>query len=77
MTPLEMQGALERIYWPNYHLARQLGCNEKLVRKWLAGLVPIPPRVGDWLARLAAAHAVLPPPAPAEWRQEQSLAATR
>lgn len=71
MEPKELRATLGVLGWNNYQLARQLQCNEKLVRKWLGEETPIPRPVGHWLARLAAAHARLPPPAPDVWREQE------
>ena len=48
-------------------LARLLGCNEALVRRWAAGSGAVPEPVAAWLDRLVRYHVAHPPPA--EWKR--------
>lgn len=43
-------------------LARNEDYPERLVRRWLSGVMPIPPEVGAWLERVVQAATVSPLP---------------
>jgi hypothetical protein len=75
MTPKQLDEALATIGWTNRRCAEQAACSEILVRNWLAGTTPIPPPVGQWLQKLAAAHRILA--APKGWRHADKLAERR
>lgn len=66
MTPARLRWCLDQVGWSTRHLAGVLGCDERLVRRWLSGQFTIPPKVGAWLEALAAVHAANPVP---DWRQ--------
>lgn len=60
--------ALARLGWNNATLANTLGCNEKLVRKWLAGEIKPPLEILLWLQSLIAFVEAHPAP---DWRQRK------
>lgn len=66
MTPAEFSAALATLGWSERFLARQLGCNHKLVQRWSAGGTLIPPPIARWLDRIAGCHERYPPPD--DWR---------
>ena len=67
MTGQELASALATIGWSGRALAGRLGCDEKLVRLWLADRLPTPPPIGRWLASVAKAIDRLP--VPDDWRK--------
>jgi hypothetical protein len=70
MTPDELRNALGALRWSQRGLAEILGCDDRLVRRWVGGEAAVPPDVADWLQDLAELHASLPPPA--AWRRRSS-----
>lgn len=66
MTGARFAALREQTGWTRRHLARLLGCNESLVRRWETGGAPVPSRVGDWLVKVA--HAIGQWPAPPDWK---------
>ena len=62
MTPDRLRECLDSLYWSQRLLARILGVDESLVRKWARGARPIPAAIGPWLESLAAVHAAWPAP---------------
>jgi hypothetical protein len=67
MTGAGLQGCLEWLGWSNHALAGRLGCDEKVVRRWLAGEAEIPVQVADWISDLSRHVASKPPPA--NWKR--------
>lgn len=77
MTPFQLRKCLELLTGPpmsQRRLAEELGCSERLVRRWIADEVLIPAKVAAWLeARVAARKQQLrafpdpPPPQPGSW----------
>lgn len=68
MTAAQFRAILASLQWHNNTLARLLACDESLVRKWAAGVTPVPPRVAYWLWSLSDVLRLHPPPA--EWRTD-------
>ncbi len=66
MTPAEFSAALSHIGWSQRHLARQLQCDDKMVRRWATGALAIPPSIARWLDRVVGCHDRFPPPD--DWR---------
>ncbi len=62
MTPQQMRTALTAIDWTVRHAALEMGQDMKRMQRFVNGVYPIPPRVGDWLASLAEEHVKRPPP---------------
>ncbi|MBN8926428.1 MAG: helix-turn-helix transcriptional regulator [Rhodospirillales bacterium] len=56
----------EEIGWSYRDIAERLGCSGVTVLYWEKGQRTIPPKVSEWLFKLAALHRSLPPPA--DWR---------
>lgn len=54
MTPSQRTEALRQIGWSQRDLARALNIAEGTVRGWQRGHRDPPPRVDDWLERLAS-----------------------
>lgn len=53
---------LDTIGWSARELAGRLGCDPKLVRRWVDGVAETPPLVAAWVRKLAIAHRRIPPP---------------
>ena len=66
MTPDQFRDSLDALDWTLRGLATLLGCDDRHVRRWASGAMPVPDSVGAWLAGLAAVHAASPPPR--DWR---------
>ena len=62
MTPDRYHTCLDAIGWTPFSLATRLGVHETRTRRWGTGRYEIPPRVSEWLERLAEAHAKAPLP---------------
>ncbi len=62
MTPFQFRASLECLRWSQRGVAEALGCDDRLVRRWAAGQVPIPAVVAEWLDKAARWHAMNPPP---------------
>jgi hypothetical protein len=62
MTPREFRICLELLAWSQRGLARQLGFDDRTVRRWASGQNEIPSNIAHWLATLAAFHAKHPAP---------------
>lgn len=69
MTSAALRAALDALRWSPRSLAEALNCDNRLVRRWAAGHISIPPSVAAWLIGLQAAHRAAPPPK--HWRSEQ------
>lgn len=67
MTPDRLREVLALLRWSQRGLAEALSCDDRLVRRWAAGVSGIPSGVATWLEALARAHAAVPPPG--EWRR--------
>ena len=67
MTPDRLRAILGLVQWTGRGLASIFGCDERLIRRWMAGAMEIPPAVAEWLEVLAAVHEANPPPE--VWRQ--------
>jgi ribosome-binding protein aMBF1 (putative translation factor) len=65
MTPAALRSALRTLHWSQRALAAELGCDERLVRRWALGAAPVPPEVGGWLTALLLAREAVPAP---RWR---------
>ena len=50
------------LHWSTLTLADILRCPTDIVMGWYYGYDPVPPAVGEWIERLAAAHDSNPPP---------------
>jgi transcriptional regulator with XRE-family HTH domain len=74
MTPTTLRAALAAIGWSQTDLARELGCSDRLVRRWAAGAqgYAIPGPVAAWLLDLAACH--VKRPAPKDWQTRRGVA---
>jgi len=60
MTPAQFRTLGEALYAPNVWqraVARELGKNERQVRRWVAGDAAIPDEVSAWMVRRCHAHA--------------------
>jgi hypothetical protein len=62
MTQSEFRICLEHLAWSQRGLARLLGLDNRLVRRWASGQSEIPDNIAHWLATLAAFHAKHPCP---------------
>lgn len=71
MTPDRLRAILGLVQWTGRGLASVLGCDERLIRRWMAGATEIPPAVAEWLEVLAAVHEANPPPE--TWRQRSRV----
>ncbi len=69
MTPAALRAALDALRWSPRDLAEALNCDNRLVRRWVAGHIGTPPSLAAWLIGLQAAHRAAPPPK--HWRSEQ------
>jgi ribosome-binding protein aMBF1 (putative translation factor) len=63
MTAARLNAALEAIGWGQTELARRLGADTRLVRRWATGERPVPPLVADWLDSMCKLVASNPVPA--------------
>ena len=61
MTPERFKECLDAIGWTGRELGRQLGIDERQVRRW-AGSAGLPDRIGEWIEKLAQFHEANPPP---------------
>jgi hypothetical protein len=66
MTADEFRACLAALDWSQRLLARILGRDDRLVRRWAIGEGTIPGDVADWLKALAAFHSLHPVPLKAE-----------
>lgn len=55
MTPERFKECLDAIGWTGRELGRQLGVDERQVRRW-AGGAGLPDRIGEWIEKLAQFH---------------------
>jgi hypothetical protein len=62
MTSSAFSICLEHLAWSQRGLARLLGLDDRMVRRWAAGQNEVPGNIAHWLATLAAFHAEHPPP---------------
>lgn len=62
MTPFQLRACLGCLRWSQRSLAEALGCDDRLVRRWAAGSLPVPPVVAEWLDKAARWHAMNPAP---------------
>jgi DNA-binding transcriptional regulator YiaG len=62
MTPAEFRGCLSPLAWSQRDLARVLGLDDRLMRRWASGQNEIPGNIAHWLMTLATFHAGHPPP---------------
>lgn len=62
MDAAQLKQSLKTLYWSTVTLADILRCPTEVVMGWYYGREPVPVAVGEWLARLAAAHDSTPPP---------------
>lgn len=62
MTANEFQECLFLLNWGTRVFARVLDVNERTVRNWCLGSSRVPDTVASWLDRVAAFHALNPPP---------------
>jgi transcriptional regulator with XRE-family HTH domain len=64
MTPTRLRECLEALRWSQRELAAELGCSDRLVRRWAAGSLgyAVPERVSEWLEVLAPTHIRHPAP---------------
>jgi hypothetical protein len=62
MTADEFRSCLDTLVLSQRGLARMLGRDDRLVRRWATGECDIPTDVGDWLMTLAAFHSRHRPP---------------
>lgn len=62
MDSAQLKQRLMTLYWSTVTLADILRCPTDIVMNWHYGTHPVPVAVGEWLARLAAAHDTNPPP---------------
>jgi hypothetical protein len=62
MTPAEFRICLELLAWSQRGLAKVLGLDDRMVRRWAAGQNEIPGNIAAWLTTLAAFHAQHPAP---------------
>ncbi len=67
MSPDRFRDVLRLLNWSGRGLASVLECDERLIRRWMAGAAAIPAGIAAWLEALAIAHEANPPPA--DWRQ--------
>jgi hypothetical protein len=74
MTPDEFRASLATLRWSTRRCAEMINCDDRLVRRWASGAVPIPPSVGVWLAGLVDFHNAHP--APQDWRKRHSTEAS-
>lgn len=64
MTPDRFRECLTRLRFSTRGLADVLGCDDRMVRRWSAGRVPIPAEIVAWLGQAAD----VPEPTP-DWRR--------
>jgi hypothetical protein len=62
MDAAQLRQSLMTLYWSTVTLADILRCPTEVVMGWYYGNDPVPAAVGEWLARLTAAHDSNPPP---------------
>lgn len=62
MTPNRFRECLATLHWSQRGLAEILQMDERQVRRWASGDYAIPPRISDWLEKLARFHERNPPP---------------
>jgi DNA-binding transcriptional regulator YiaG len=62
MTRAEFRACLEQLAWSQRDLARVLGLDDRLMRRWASGQNEIPGNIAHWLTTLATFHAKHPPP---------------
>ncbi|ACL61773.1 hypothetical protein [Methylobacterium nodulans] len=62
MTPDRFRECLSLLRWSQRGLAEALECDDRLVRRWATGEVPIPCGLAAWLETLGQVHAAAPPP---------------
>lgn len=77
MTSAELAETLTLLRWPYREVAAELGCDEKMIRRWLDGSADIPPLVSAWFSECR--HLALQirwPKAPDEkdWRKNSGYA---
>jgi len=70
MTPERLRAALDELCWSQRDLASLLPCNERLVRRWVAGEAGIPPDVAGWIATRLDVHRAHPPPT--DWKRRRA-----
>lgn len=62
LTRARAREARQAIGWSIRNLADRLGYDERAVRRWESGERDVPPKVGEWLERLARFHEQNPAP---------------
>ena len=67
MNATRLRECLAALGWSQRGLADFLGCDERLVRRWAAGQLAMPPTVATWL-EARARHAEATPP-PVDWQR--------
>lgn len=67
MTPERLRECLTLVRWTRRGLADALMCDERLIRRWLAGESTIPDGVAVWIETLGQFHARRGPPS--DWRR--------
>jgi hypothetical protein len=72
MTAAVFRQSIEGLGWGWRTVARILDCDQRLVRRWMSGVYPVPDQVADWVERVLQARdgeaARIPPPGP--WKKE-------
>ena len=61
MTPERFKECLDAIGWTGRELGRQLGVDERQVRRW-AGSAEVPDQIAKWIEHLAQFHKANPAP---------------
>lgn len=56
---------VELLGWTVRHFAREVGADDRTVRRWLDGTAQVPEPLAAWLRTLATLHQAMPAPA---WR---------
>jgi hypothetical protein len=77
LTAPAIAGLLARLGWSQQNLARLIGANRDLVRRWTSGERAMPSVVADWLRRTVAhreRHPLPLPPRPSDWKYRASRA---
>jgi hypothetical protein len=62
MTGGDFAAAVDELGWSNAWLARYVGCDERLVRKWITGELRVPPAIAAWIHTRLLYHRAQPPP---------------
>lgn len=62
MTPARLRECLTLIGWTGQELARQLGKDERQIRRWASGAYVIPEPTAAWLEQVAKFHEQNPAP---------------